>query len=61
MTFLEALAILGSREIERLAAEYDKLNEPWRFVARGRAGAISGPAELTCERSRVDVDIRYVH
>ena len=50
------------KEIERLAAEYGKLKEPWRFVAMLRARAISGsPCSLTCERSRVDVDIRYVH
>jgi hypothetical protein len=42
MTFLEALAILGSREIERLAADYGKLKEPWRFEAMLGTRAISG-------------------
>jgi hypothetical protein len=42
-------------EIERLAREYGKLKG-----AVGVCRDVSSPAELTCERSHGDVDIRYV-
>ena len=52
-----------TKEIERLAAEYGKLKEPVavRGAVKGWGHFRLVLLKLTCELSRVDVDIRYVH